>query len=84
MPFEVRQSKLEATNLKDFKNDPIFKCKNDSFTWFFSLNTQDVIPYLVCESDAWAVNGRIISLKKNSRTKLYDNEKPLFEASDSI
>jgi hypothetical protein len=84
MPFEVRESKLQVTNLKDFKNDPIFKCKNDSFTWFFCLNTQDVIPYLVCENDAWAVCGKILSLKTKFRNRLYDDEKQLFEASDSI
>lgn len=84
MPFEVRKSKLQVTNLQDFKNEPIFKCKNDSFTWFFCLNTQDVIPYLVFESDAWAVNSKILSLKKSSRNRLYDDEKQVFEAPDSI
>jgi hypothetical protein len=41
-----------------------------------------VIPYLVCESDAWAVCGKILSLKPKFRNRLYDDEKQLFEASD--
>lgn len=63
LPFEIRESKLYVTNLKDFKNEPILKCKNEEFTWFFCLDSQNVIPYLVCESDAWAVCSKIVSLK---------------------
>ncbi len=84
MPFEVRTSQMQATGLTDFKQDTIYKCKNESFTWFFCLDQQDVIPYLVCESDAWAVFGKIVNVKLKLKNKLFDNDKLVYENRETI
>lgn len=84
MPFEIRESQLQYTSLKDFKQEPIFKAKNQNFTWFFCLNSEDVIPYIVCESDAWVINASIVNLRTNDRKKLYENDKLVFDAPSSV
>ena len=43
-----------------------------------------MIPYLVCESDAWAAFGTVVNLKTSSRQKLFDSEKLVFEAPEAI